>query len=205
MPKPSQKDASALAAAAGTGADAPSAPPVVAKPEPERKKPERVCVWSNESQFNLESWVAGKLRATIVAYDIPTIGKCELTFREPTGQEYRDIDAMVAHALNARTLATDGDVLRFRNVALTAACLVSLNGKPWPEPRKPKNPGEESEPWTLDERTSLLRKSHQSLLDLYVKAAADFQEQLLDLLKAVDPKLFASPSGGSEATSPSGA
>lgn len=201
MPKPNTKDAAALAAAAGT----PEASTAPAPAEP--KKPYvRTCVWSDDSQFNLESWIAGKLRATIVAYDIPGIGKCELTFREMSGQDNREIDAMMAQAANKRTIFSELDVARFRNVAITAASITAINKRPWPEIKKTADDPEAKRRMPVEERDELLRgQIGQTMLDLYVKATSDFQEALLDLVRAVDPKLFASPSGGSEAPSPSAA
>ena len=206
MPKPSSKDASALASAAG-GAPKPSeAAPAPAGAAPPVVAPRlRICQWTNESQFNLASWVAGKLRATLVAYDIPDIGKCELTFRELSGQENREIDAMVAEAATERTIFSEGDVMRFRNVAILAGSLVAINGKAWPEiPKTDKEAEPKRRQVSVADRTELIRsQTNQTMLDIYVRTVADFQEELLQLVRVIDPKLFASPSGSSAESSPS--
>jgi len=207
MPTPNRKDASALASAAGGAPKASEPAPAAASPAaaiPARR--ERVCKWADDSQFNLESWVAGKLRATVEVYDIPGVGKLELTFRELSGQENREIDAMMARAVAEQSVFSEGDVMRFRNVAITAASIVAINGKPWPEmPKTDKDP-EGKRRMSVEARDSLLREqTKQTMLDLYVKATADFQDQVLQLVQGVDPKLFASPSGSSARRSPSGA
>jgi len=167
---------------------------------------ERICKWTDDTQFNLESWVAGKLRATLEVYDIPNVGKLELTFRELTGQENREIDAMMAQAVTEQTVFSEGDVMRFRNVAITAASIVAMNGKAWPEITKTKDDPEGKRRLPVSERTDMLREqTKQTMLDLYVKATADFQDQVLQLVQRVDPKLFASPSGSSAPRSPSAA
>ena len=204
MPSPSRKDAAALAAVAGEAPKAPAAAPAPVDAVPAAR--ERVFKWTDDSQFNLESWVAGKLRATIEVYDIPNVGKLELTFREITGQENRELDAMMAKAVTDQSVFSQGDVMRFRNVGITAASIVAVNGKPWPEIQKTEKDPEGKRKLSVDERTTLLREStKQTMLDLYVKATADFQDQVLQLVQRVDPKLFASPSGSSGPTSPSAA
>lgn len=204
-PAPSRKDAAALASAVGEpkGAPAPAPKATPAPVQPARRQ--RVCAWVDDSQFNLASWMGGKLRATLEVFNIPDVGKCEVTFRELTGQEFREIDAMVARAVGERSIWSEGDVARFRNVAHTAAAIVAVNKKPWPEPRKKKGEedGEPRQP-SVEERTTILRTSMgQTMLDLYVKAASDFNDELIEMVRGVDPKLFASPSGTSEEPSPS--
>ena len=189
MPSPSRKDAQALASAAGEKPKQ-EAPPA---------KRERSCVWTEDSQFNLASWVAGKLQATLQAYDIPDVGKLELTFRELSGEENREIEAMLSKAIADRSVYSEGDVMRFRNVAITAASIVAVNRKPWPG----LAPDGQERRLAVRERTDLLRSSSkQTMIDLYVKCCSDFQQELLELMGRVDPKLFASPSGNSAATSP---
>jgi len=201
MPTPSRKDASALAPA--TGGPPAAAAPKEAPPAPPVAR-ERVCVWTDDSQFNLASWVAGKLRATIQVYDIPNVGKLELAFRELTGEENREIDSMLAKAVGDKSVFSQGDVMRFRNVAITAASITAMNRKPWPEIAKNEDDPEGKRRMSVKDRTDLLRSSTgQTMLDLYIKTCGDFQDELLQLVRGVDPKLFASLSGSSAATSPS--
>jgi len=194
MPTPSKKDAQALASAAGS----PKAAPPAAEPAPAPAARKRFCEWSDDSQFNLESWVAGKLRATVVAYDIQKVGKLEITFGELSGEDNREIDAMLARAVSERSVFSEGDVMRFRNVAITAASITAMNRKQWPEVPKAEGDPEGKRRLGVRERTDLLRSTtKQTMLDLYVKACGDFQDELLELVRGVDPKLFASPSGSS--------
>lgn len=158
------------------------------KVEKVEKKPRvRQCVWVDDAHFNLESWVAGKLRATIEIYNIEGVGSTTATFREVTEDEIAAVDAMVAAA--RVKFWSDPGLFRYRNIGACAMSIVAIDGKPWPASKSPLS---------VVEQVELFRKGRtQVQMDMFLKAYGDFSAELMEKMGVVDPKLFASPSGAS--------
>lgn len=163
-------------------------PPSEDAPPPPPPRVERKFNWTNETQFNLASWIVGKLRATIELWSVPDVGSMSVTLREATEDDCSAVDAIIAS--KRHTFILDGHLMRARDLGYAAMAITLIDGQPWAD-----------EKLDVKGRMALLLKDRgQTQADLLLHAYREFEAELGWMMQSVNPKVFSPiPSGNSAA------